>query len=511
MAKRKPSGNRDPVPGSPWLLWAWAPFYIAALAFQHDRIPDGICNDTAEEALRGLYLVKGPKFEVITFAIGNSAETLYLYLLGLMATLLSPTTIAVQITSWIFAIVTIALLIRVCRRLNPNLPSWVPLLLGTSSVWLFHYARSGLRAIAAPVFLLVVWLLLDRAEEVGERRLPAVLCGAALGLSIYAYTSCRILVPAFLVYGAIRIVTGGAARGALTRLYAFVALGAFVVSIPNLVFFIHSPLEFLLRGGYVLQGTFSDKMGHLLWTLLLPFYYPSVYASISGRTFLIDGVSAGLAAAGIRPVHLLVAAAALLGFARAWTGRSKATTLFMLCVWVCGTLMLGITGPSLTRLLILLPVYLALAAMGVAVVLERWPQAHAVVAVSLGAVLLMDARAYFVLLPASLQSSFDFSPAATPIGKRAQELAAAGKRVICVVAKDANVVRYLTYGHEDRVSVAEFYFRPLSAAEIPVRQFAPSTILIERNSRFEPYAAQFPAAWRDTSHERFEEIHLPAP
>ena len=118
MAERKPRGDRVHVPGSPWLLWAWAPFYIAALVFQHDRIPDGICNDTAEEALRGLYLVKGPKFEVITFAIGNSAETLYLYLLGLMATLLGPTTIAVQITSWIFAIITIALLIRVCHRLK---------------------------------------------------------------------------------------------------------------------------------------------------------------------------------------------------------------------------------------------------------------------------------------------------------------------------------------------------------------------------------------------------------
>jgi len=44
-------------------------------------------NDVAEEALRGLYLVEGRHIEPMTFAVGNSAETLYLYLVGAAAQL----------------------------------------------------------------------------------------------------------------------------------------------------------------------------------------------------------------------------------------------------------------------------------------------------------------------------------------------------------------------------------------------------------------------------------------
>src|SRR5262245_13337174 len=52
--------------------------YALALLYARETVPAGMNNDVAEEALRGVYLVEGHHFEVITFSIGNSAETLYL-------------------------------------------------------------------------------------------------------------------------------------------------------------------------------------------------------------------------------------------------------------------------------------------------------------------------------------------------------------------------------------------------------------------------------------------------
>ena len=71
--------------------------YAAALMYQRESVPSGMNNDVAEEALRGLYLIEGHHFEVLTFSIGNSAETLYLYLVGVAAHILGPGTPAIQL------------------------------------------------------------------------------------------------------------------------------------------------------------------------------------------------------------------------------------------------------------------------------------------------------------------------------------------------------------------------------------------------------------------------------
>jgi len=147
----------------------WLVGYLLALVYWRDVVPDGLVNDAAEEALRGIGLVEGRKFEVITSSLGNSAETLYLYLLGASAKLFGPTTLAIQLPSWITALAVIWLFIGILRRMDVS-TRWAPPLAVVSSVWLFHYARSGLRAIAAPFFLLAFWLLLDRAERLEERR-----------------------------------------------------------------------------------------------------------------------------------------------------------------------------------------------------------------------------------------------------------------------------------------------------------------------------------------------------
>ena len=85
--------------------------YAAVLLYAQGRTPPGLNNYVAEEALRAIYLVQGHHFEVITFAVGRSAETLYLYPVGGMIQLFGRSILPIQLVSWIFA----------CA---PTAPSW---------------------------------------------------------------------------------------------------------------------------------------------------------------------------------------------------------------------------------------------------------------------------------------------------------------------------------------------------------------------------------------------------
>jgi hypothetical protein len=117
--------------------------YVALLILWRDKVPDGLFNDTAEEALRGLYLVEGHHFEVITLSLGNSAETLYLYLVGAAAHWLGATTLSIHLPSWLFALACILLVWKLTEAVDSTIPAWIPVLTAACSLWLFHYARSG--------------------------------------------------------------------------------------------------------------------------------------------------------------------------------------------------------------------------------------------------------------------------------------------------------------------------------------------------------------------------------
>src|ERR1043166_8018154 len=246
----------------------WIPAYLLALLWSRDQTPDGPNNDAVEEALRGLYLVGGRHLEVMTFSLGNSAETLYLYLTGLMASVIGPTTLALQLPSWGFAIATIALLIAVARRVESDLSPLVPMLLGTSSLWLFHFARAGARTITAPFFLLAFFALLMLAEKrtASAGRSAGVAAGAVLGVSLYSYTECRGIPIIFVVSAGIRLIMGPRERRDLLLCYGWVAAAALIVSIPNIAFLIRNPHEFLFRGSYALPGSAEGRMRALMWT-----------------------------------------------------------------------------------------------------------------------------------------------------------------------------------------------------------------------------------------------------
>jgi len=480
--------------------------YLLALIYERASVPDGINNDVAEEALRGLYLWFGHHFEVITFAVGNSAETLYLYLVGASAAMLGANHLAIEIVSWAFGVGCILLTAKMATRISEGVPEWLGLLVGATSLWLFHYSRSGLRAICAPVFLAAVALLLDRSERRSDDRLAALACGGVLGLSIYGYTSDRAIVLAFAAYAVWQVWRAGAKRMPALRRYGWITAGAVIVSVPNLLFFAQRPAEFLARGSYVFHGGTSERLTNLVWSILFPFYLPDSYRTFAGPGFQFDGVGASFTAAGFPPIPIVIAAAFLYGLWRSRNFRCGSTAPFLIAAWAAVVLSIGLAGPSPTRLLILFPVFIGFAAAGFAFAVKDWPKLRIPIALLIAGVGVAGGAQYFAA-PAAL-SSF-YAGAATSIGEEAGRLAARGDRVICVISGEASVVRYLTYWQRDRVQVVEFYQRPPNPAEIPFDGFKGGVLLLERAPQFALLASRFQAD-RITHEERFDRVRLPA-
>ncbi len=499
--------------------WAWIAVglavYLLTLCVWLDRVPAGLNNDAAEEALRGVYLLERHQIEVINLhgvhpdgeAFGRSMETLFLYVLAIVARFLGTTTLAIHVSTWLFALASIWLLCRLTQRIDPALPTWLPLLLAFSSVWLYHYARSGLRANTAPVFLLGFTLLLDRTERFGPRWGSGLACGAILGLSLYGYTSCRVLPIAFAIHALGRLWCVGRERRDLLYRYAFVSAGALLVSIPNILFLVREPWLFLLRGAYATIGMGRGvELFNILKNFLLPFYYPH-YRMVVGPTHTVDGVSLGLTVAGIRPLHPIVGLAFLVGLAQLWRRRREPMVSFLLCAWLTGTVALGLSGPSLTRMLLLLPFYLVAGALGFGAVFRFRGTRSAV-----GALLLLvaagEARSYFVTFAQSPSSRREYSQVATSMGQRSRILAAEGTRVMCLVAENANVVRYLTHDFHEGVQVHEFWRRPANINEIPLMQFRPQVILVERGPGFELLRAVLLAIAAPIPRRDFDEFRV---
>jgi len=494
------------------ILFALA-VYCAALNHRRDEVPPGLNNDVAEEGLRGIQLLEAKRLEVINAHgvnadgrhFGHSMETLYLYLVGGVARFAGSTPLAVHLTSWCFVLAAIALLCALVRRLLPDMPAAVPLLLALSSVWLFHYGRSGLRAVTAPVFLLAFVLALDAVERgAGAKHWRALLCGALLGASLYGYTAARLLPVAFVLYAAVRLLQYREGRGARLRSYVWVAAGAFFASIPSIVELARDGRAFLGRGAYVLPAHVPDAARNFLDSLLLPLAYPE-YARAVDRTHHFDGVSFGLTVAGLQPIHPLIGIAILYGVARAWRRRCEPLPMLLLCLWVTSLLALGIAGPSLTRFLIVLPLFLAFAAIGIAPLMDRpWRRGATVAALLL--LTASEGRAYFDRMSRDPRSAGEFAEAATNIGRRARSLAGTHRQVLCIVAGNANVVHYLTYDDPGRVRINEFWHRRPDPRELPLQSVEPDVILVERHPDLAALRDAFATLARREPHPFFDEF-----
>jgi len=188
---------------------------------------------------------------------------------------------------------------------------------------------------------------------------------------------------------------------------------------------------------------------------------------------------------------------------------SQPLAAFLIVSWAVATLSLGIAGPSPTRFLILLPVYLTFAALGFGWVIEKWPKSRAPVLALMVFAGALEGYGYLSGPGESIDYRMCYDPGRVGVGERADVLAAAGQRVLCVLSRDSNVVNYLTHRHSRNVKIVEFFARPFDPSKIPIAEFRPDVLLVQDDNKFCAFAARLPAGWRAGHDQRFVEFHLP--
>jgi hypothetical protein len=498
-----------PARALPFALLVGLPSYLALHALCFGRIPWGLEGGPAVEALRGVRLVLQRKFEVMTFSIGPSAETLWLYVVGASVELLGPRWFSVVLPSILAATAVVALSVLVVARLSPETPPWVPLLLSAGSVWLFHYGQVGLRTIVAPLFLILAVLLVDRSESERASTCVRIAAGFILGLSLYGYSACRVLPAAWLLWKvAAWVRTRREARNFTASLGAPL-LGFVLASVPNLLFFLREPGEFLFRGYYVYGGRLFWRAANVFWTLLLPFYHPRFYTAWRGEGHNFDATAVSLTGAGVHPIDPVTAIAFAFGLVLALRRPRRPGWSYLLWVFGTGVLSLGLSGPSLTRLLLLQPVYVLFASLGFTHAWRAWPRAR----FALGAALLvpgaLGAWEYAERFGRSEEAQREYLPGANAMCARARDIADhdPGARVMLVARKARDIAKFYNYRHIERIWLMEYAAGTFDASGEPVRRFRPDVVLVERLRELAPFAAGFgtPPA---VSFPRFDEYRL---
>ncbi len=483
--------------------------YLLLHALSFRRVPSGLEGGPAVEALRGVRLVLKGKFEVLTFSIATSAETLWLYAVGASVTLLGPDWLSVVLPSILAAAAVVALTVVLAARLAPDTPPAVPFLFSAGSVWLFHYGQVGLRAIAAPLFLLVVCLLVERAERPGAPVRFHAATGFVLGLSIYAYSSCRVLPVAWLLWKGLQWAREKDARARLKPALLAGLAGLFVASVPNLLFFLREPGEFLFRGYYVYRGAWWWKPVNVFWTALLPFHHPRFYTEWLGPGHNFDATAVSLTSAGVHPIDPVTALAFAAGLLVAVRSPRPPVLSWLLAAFTAGTVLLGVSGPSLTRLLVLQPVYAVLATLGADALRSRFPRAALGAAPLLLVPFLLGATEYGGF-GRDEEAQLEYLPAANAAGARARDLTDAdrGKRVLLVLRKGRDVVKLYTYRNIDRIWLMELVSGNVDMTGHVLESFRPGVILVERRPDLAPFAASL-GRERARAFPLFDEYEVP--
>ncbi len=171
-------------------------------------------------------------------------------------------------------------------------------------------------------------------------------------------------------------------------------------------------------------------------------------------------------------------------------------------------LMLGFTGPSLTRMLILWPLYSVLAVLGFGYVFN-WRR-YLRIPLVLSIVFVGTSDVYRYLLPgahASEEFSRSFIPGPTAIGQTVSALPA-GQRILCVVSRDRNVVKYLTSNAANPVRIEEFNQRALDPSLLPIKEFQPSILFIENTPAFMNVTSRLPPDLFLARTDRFYEVRI---
>ncbi|MCI0568139.1 MAG: glycosyltransferase family 39 protein [Acidobacteria bacterium] len=473
--------------------------------FEMQSIPWGLNNDEGIEGLIACRFLAGERITPFS-NIGVSRETLYHLMLMPLFYFAGPGIASLRALSLLCGMGAVILIYFLGQELFSKRAGVFAAFLLAVSPWHVLYSRTGLRNILLPVLLLGSLWAFTRALRLRRPSL-FILTGILLAAGMYSYTSFRVVPPALLLWALVRRRFLGAAP--LTWKETGLTCGTFLtLMVPQFLIMLSDPLGFLARGGYVLAQTPDASIpGNVLFSFVMPVYYPARFGVMQSRWFFSDGVSLVYAAVGRTPESLVSAALMALGVvlagARFIRKRAEAEGL-VLFLFGLTVLTVGLAGPSLTRLIGNLPLLCLLAGLFLEEVWRRllapsprWLGVSVLAALLAGAAA-MGFEQYFLRAGSSPKAMFYFAAPQTLMGLYAASRAP-DHPVTVFYTEEPETLQFLTFARRQLVSLqsdpSKIDWNRIRGAE------GRQEFVLENQRRFLPVfsqiAKQFP--WADAT------------
>lgn len=195
---------------SRWEVVALIAILVVAIALRVWRlgdVPPGLTHDEASNGHDAAAVLRG--FRPIYFTVGYGHEPLYPYSVALLMTLLSPTTIALRLTTVTWGVMVILLSYAFARYVFGSLVAVVTAAWMALSFWCVMTSRVGLRAITSTAIFAASAYSFWRGSPRLDASLPDVsghkwfwwsLSGVFLGVSIYTYMASRAMPAVYLLF-----------------------------------------------------------------------------------------------------------------------------------------------------------------------------------------------------------------------------------------------------------------------------------------------------------------------
>ena len=188
---------------------------IVAILFFHginlDGLPVGLYSDESSIGINAAAIAKngtdehGNSFPIYFKAFGEYKNPIYIYMCGLLFKVFGVSTEALRATSCIFFVLGFIPCLMLVRNLFPNNRSvlfFTALNFGFLPV-LFVLSRISFEVISQFSFtawiLYVTWQIIEHSNNDKKRQLTALALGLLIGLSVYSYSTARLLSALYCV------------------------------------------------------------------------------------------------------------------------------------------------------------------------------------------------------------------------------------------------------------------------------------------------------------------------
>ncbi len=405
--------------------------FIAAIGLRFYRlqsVPTGINNDAAWNAIYAYRILDGEPYTPFTEEAWGK-ETFYFYLIALSFRLFGTSVYSLYLPGVAAGFLTVVFLFFLCRDLWNRHVAFAASAVYAVMAWNLTYARTGYRAVLAPLFMVMTGWFFYRAVDshsVGKRLLYYAASGISIGMGLHTYFSFRGVPFMMILIGIHTWITTPKFMRKNWHGLLVMQVFAWLMFFPLFLYAINNPQMFLERTGHLFVGNLVRFSGSWqpLWDSILRHLQIFHFRADVGNFFepSIPIISA------ISGFFMMIGLAYLL---RHFGKRN--------CFWVFIAAIFGLlpgllSEPDATRLIQFTVPLAIMIALGLVLSVQLLTRTKLPALNSIPAILWLTAgliwigiseyHLYFHVLARSPHAQFGYAPLHTQVGYKALELSA---------------------------------------------------------------------------------------